>query len=50
MRVRQFELCMTLADEQVPDLLTLRARPAIRKYVPCEIHKDEARGNLGYDV
>ncbi len=36
MRVRQFELCVTFADKQPPDLLTLRARPSIRKYVPCE--------------
>ncbi len=50
MRVRQFELCVTFADERPPGLLTLRARPSIRKDVPCEIQKDEARGHLGYDV
>ena len=50
MRVRQFELCVTFADDRPPGLLILRAWPSIRKYVPCEIQKNEARGDLGYDV
>jgi hypothetical protein len=40
MRVRQFELRVTFADDRPPGLLTLRAQPSIRKYVPCEMQKD----------